>query len=178
MVHIEPTTTNGEPDADQLAAVDLQVDRITGAINGIMTRFHDLFSSFQFIQMSQLFSGVSPEGFMSNFNEQFNPEERIFEMVRRISEQEAQERLKKNKAQESAVKALAVISIEKKHMKAKDSKMEPPTCTICVEHIQLHKQGMFMPCGHIYHPDCLNPWLQTQNTCPVCRFALPKEEAS
>lgn len=109
--------------------------------------------------MSQLFSGVSPEGFMSNFNEQFSPEERIFEMVRRISEQEAQDKLKKNKAKESAVKSLAVISIEKKHMKEKGSKMEPPTCTICVEHIQVNKKGMFMPCGHIYHPDCLNPWL-------------------
>ena len=35
---------------------------------------------------------------------------------------------------------------------------------------------MFMPCGHIYHPDCLKPWLEQNNTCPVCRFDLPLEE--
>ncbi|MFM7852730.1 MAG: RING finger domain-containing protein [Flammeovirgaceae bacterium] len=33
-----------------------------------------------------------------------------------------------------------------------------------------------MPCGHIYHPDCLNPWLEKQNSCPVCRFELPLQE--
>ena len=53
--------------------------------------------------------------------------------------------------------------------------LEPPTCTVCCEHIQLGKKGMFMPCGHIYHPDCLKPWLETNNSCPVCRFELPKE---
>jgi E3 ubiquitin-protein ligase RNF115/126 len=40
----------------------------------------------------------------------------------------------------------------------------------------LGKKGMFMPCGHIYHPECLKPWLETNHTCPVCRFELPKEK--
>jgi len=47
---------------------------------------------------------------------------------------------------------------------------------VCCDNIELAAQGMFMPCGHIYHPDCLNPWLATNNTCPVCRFSLPLEE--
>lgn len=53
---------------------------------------------------------------------------------------------------------------------------EPPTCTICVEHIKMNTDGMFMPCGHIFHPTCLTPWLGNKNTCPVCRFELPTEE--
>ena len=53
--------------------------------------------------------------------------------------------------------------------------LEPPTCAVCCEQIKLKNKGMFMPCGHIYHPDCLKPWLEVNNNCPICRFELPKE---
>lgn len=39
-----------------------------------------------------------------------------------------------------------------------------------------------MPCGHIFHEDCLVPWLRMHGTCPVCRVSIVKaregEEAS
>ena len=127
--------------------------------------------------MSEHFAGVSPDSFMANFSEGFGREDRIFEMVRRISEQDAAKK-KNNKAAKSAVEKLLCIEIEHKHMQKKEGSRtnikEAPTCTICVEHIKLKTKGMFMPCGHIYHPDCLKPWLETNNSCPICRFELPK----
>ena len=129
---------------------------------------------------------------MLNFQSSFAPDDAVLEMVRRISEREAEEKRKKNKASEYAVAKLPIIEIEQKHCKApvaaqgnirayvtnKQANLEPPTCTVCVEHIPLGKKGMFMPCGHIYHPTCLKPWLQTNNTCPVCRYEIPKESDS
>jgi len=96
-------------------------------------------------------------------------------MVQRISEQEAEEKRKKNRASEEAIKKLPVIDIEDKHCKKKGISLEEPTCTVCVEHIKRRTKGMFMPCGHIYHPICLKPWLETHNSCPVCRYELPRE---
>ncbi|KDN46145.1 hypothetical protein K437DRAFT_212228, partial [Tilletiaria anomala UBC 951] len=29
-----------------------------------------------------------------------------------------------------------------------------------------------MPCAHIFHEDCLVPWLKMHGTCPVCRVSL------
>lgn len=31
---------------------------------------------------------------------------------------------------------------------------------------------------HVFHPDCLQPWLKTNGSCPVCRFSLVPDEAN
>jgi len=112
---------------------------------------------------------------MSNYNQNFGGED-FMEIVRRISEREAEARQKAKRAKIDAVDKLPLIKIEKKHCKQLKGSMEPPMCTVCCDSIFQGKKGMFMPCGHIYHPDCLKPWLEKNNTCPVCRYELPLEE--
>ncbi|KAF8039653.1 hypothetical protein BT93_B2005 [Corymbia citriodora subsp. variegata] len=70
-------------------------------------------------------------------------------------------------APQSAITALPIIKITQMHLRA-DSE-----CPICKEEFELQAEAKMMPCHHIYHPDCIVPWLERHNSCPVCRFEMP-----
>jgi E3 ubiquitin-protein ligase RNF115/126 len=33
-------------------------------------------------------------------------------------------------------------------------------------------EALMMPCRHVFHKECLVPWLKMSNTCPTCRFEV------
>ena len=48
------------------------------------------------------------------------------------------------------------------------------TCVVCREEFDEDGTDVVpLPCGHVFHEGCILPWLETNNTCPVCRFELP-----
>ncbi|KAF5739342.1 E3 ubiquitin-protein ligase CIP8-like [Tripterygium wilfordii] len=50
-------------------------------------------------------------------------------------------------------------------------------CAICKDMVNVGETETKLPCGHGYHGDCIVPWLGSRNSCPVCRFELPTEDA-
>lgn len=40
------------------------------------------------------------------------------------------------------------------------------TCTICLDHFQASDDAARLPCGHIFHSDCLREWLRVRLQCP------------
>ncbi|KAI3923692.1 hypothetical protein MKW98_011322 [Papaver atlanticum] len=45
-------------------------------------------------------------------------------------------------------------------------------CVICMEKFEAGTVVRYMPCSHIFHEVCLVPWLQDNNSCPLCRLEI------
>ncbi len=45
---------------------------------------------------------------------------------------------------------------------------EPITCSICLDNIT-NSDKKELSCNHKFHINCINTWLQDNNTCPLCR---------
>lgn len=52
---------------------------------------------------------------------------------------------------------------------------ELPTCVICLERMDDTVTGLLtILCDHTFHCSCINKWVSTQSTCPVCRFSVAR----
>jgi len=45
-------------------------------------------------------------------------------------------------------------------------------CSVCWDDFALGDEVKQLECDHVYHPDCIVPWLKLHGTCPVCRKDL------
>ncbi|MBR6858760.1 MAG: hypothetical protein IKM89_05055 [Bacteroidales bacterium] len=41
-----------------------------------------------------------------------------------------------------------------------------------MEEIEIGKEAVLLPCGHIFHSNCCLTWLRKSNTCPICAAIL------
>ncbi|KAF8399250.1 hypothetical protein HHK36_015115 [Tetracentron sinense] len=58
-----------------------------------------------------------------------------------------------------------------------DVKNNNNLCAVCKDEISMEEKATQLPCSHHYHGDCILPWLSIRNTCPVCRYELPTDDA-
>ncbi|XP_072149049.1 uncharacterized protein [Setaria viridis] len=47
---------------------------------------------------------------------------------------------------------------------------EAATCSVCLGAFQTGEAVRLLPvCLHLYHVECIDPWLDAHSTCPICR---------
>lgn len=72
-------------------------------------------------------------------------------------------------ASKAAIEALPIIEIQEIHLSTESH------CAVCKDPFELGTEAKEMPCKHLYHSDCILPWLTLRNSCPVCRHELPPD---
>ncbi|EYC03032.1 hypothetical protein Y032_0096g2909 [Ancylostoma ceylanicum] len=64
---------------------------------------------------------------------------------------------------EQQINRLPIIKVSKEHVE-KDTQ-----CTTCFEDFKLGELVVELQCHHIFHCQCVVPWLQQRPSCPICR---------
>eukprot|EP00542_Grammatophora_oceanica_P019224 CAMPEP_0194030342 /NCGR_PEP_ID=MMETSP0009_2-20130614/3870_1 /TAXON_ID=210454 /ORGANISM="Grammatophora oceanica, Strain CCMP 410" /LENGTH=389 /DNA_ID=CAMNT_0038670277 /DNA_START=107 /DNA_END=1276 /DNA_ORIENTATION=+ len=53
-----------------------------------------------------------------------------------------------------------------------DIEDEGPSCTICLGEYEEGEKLVKLPCGHVYHEECVDSWTTNHVRCPLCNFDL------
>lgn len=49
---------------------------------------------------------------------------------------------------------------------------EDKRCAVCLDDFEPKEVVLLTPCSHMFHEDCIVPWVKSHGKCPVCRFAI------
>ncbi|PPS14816.1 hypothetical protein GOBAR_AA05762 [Gossypium barbadense] len=74
-------------------------------------------------------------------------------------------------ASKSAMDTLPSVKISKHNLSSEFNQ-----CAVCMDEFEDGTEAKQMPCKHLYHKDCIFPWLELHNSCPVCRHELPTDD--
>ncbi|KAF7663023.1 hypothetical protein LDENG_00220480 [Lucifuga dentata] len=75
-------------------------------------------------------------------------------------------------AEKEKISSLPTVTISQEQA---DCSME---CPVCKEDFTVGEPVRQLPCNHFFHSDCIVPWLEMHDTCPVCRKSLNGENSS
>ncbi|GAN03740.1 E3 ubiquitin-protein ligase RNF115-like [Mucor ambiguus] len=69
-----------------------------------------------------------------------------------------------------------IESLQKRPLTDKEKSQETD-CAVCKDQFESQEQVIELPCEHIFHDECIKPWLKLNSTCPVCRRSvLPDQQ--
>ncbi|KAL9319391.1 hypothetical protein ACSQ67_015908 [Phaseolus vulgaris] len=67
--------------------------------------------------------------------------------------------------EEAVIRLIPVI-----HYKPEDGDTNSGDCAVCLSEFQQDEKLRVIPnCGHVFHIDCIDVWLQKNTHCPLCR---------
>ncbi|NWW97152.1 RN128 ligase, partial [Rhynochetos jubatus] len=97
----------------------------------------------------------------------------IFYSARRLRIARAQS---KNQRQLKARAKKAIEQLQLRTLKQGDKETGPDgdTCVVCIELYKPNEVVRILTCNHLFHKNCIDPWLLEHRTCPMCKCDILK----
>ncbi|KAL5200928.1 hypothetical protein ABZP36_035282 [Zizania latifolia] len=76
-------------------------------------------------------------------------------------------------ASKEVVASLPVVTVTEEIIARMGSETQ---CAVCRENLVVDDNMQELPCKHLFHPPCLKPWLDENNSCPICRHELRTDD--
>lgn len=116
---------------------------------------------------SEMILNGSPRvGFTRGNSDDFFVGPGLQELVEELMERLVTDRQGPPPAPRSAIDGMPTIKITRALL------LTDSHCPVCKDQFELGTEARQMPCNHIYHSDCIVPWLVQHNSCPVCRHVM------
>ncbi|KAK7253538.1 ubiquitin-protein transferase [Aureococcus anophagefferens] len=77
-------------------------------------------------------------------------------------------------ASRAAIRRVPLVRVQADDLR-KDSN---EACCVCLEPHEVGSVAARLPCGHLFHEQCVTEWLTRHCSCPVCRFELATDDAA
>ncbi|XP_026704648.1 E3 ubiquitin-protein ligase RNF128 [Athene cunicularia] len=97
----------------------------------------------------------------------------VFYSARRLRIARAQSRTQR---QLKAKAKKAIEQLELRTLKQGDKETGPDgdSCVVCIELYKPNEVVRILTCNHLFHKNCIDPWLLERRTCPMCKCDILK----
>ncbi|XP_013039253.1 E3 ubiquitin-protein ligase RNF128 isoform X2 [Anser cygnoides] len=97
----------------------------------------------------------------------------IFYSARRFRITRAQSR-KQRQLKAEAKKAIGQLQLRTLKQGDKETGPDGDSCAVCIEPYKPNEVVRILTCNHLFHKNCIDPWLLEHRTCPMCKCDILK----
>ncbi|XP_026887181.2 RING finger protein 150 isoform X2 [Electrophorus electricus] len=97
----------------------------------------------------------------------------VFYYIQRFRYASARDR-NQRRLGDAAKKAIGQLQIRTIRKGDQETETEFDNCAVCIEGYKANDVVRILPCRHLFHKGCVDPWLVDHRTCPMCKMNILK----
>ncbi|XP_060707333.1 RING finger protein 150a isoform X2 [Hemiscyllium ocellatum] len=97
----------------------------------------------------------------------------VFYYIQRFRYANARDR-NQRRLGDAAKKAISKLQIRTIKKGDKETESDFDNCAVCIEGYKPNDVVRILPCRHLFHKTCVDPWLLDHRTCPMCKMNILK----